>query len=278
MIAQTVRHMQTFAFDKGVLAERRVSFRDSRPLTDLAPWRRPLDATVSVPGIGTPGQWLRRIIHMPIGERWLVLSVGAALGSPAAALVAYLVLAVLAEAWTLLGAIRRTAAGVGRTSQPMRQRLADLRDDGPLDVLTRRRSPDGIGGWALPPLVTALEGAAVLTATAVDARRWTAAAFGWFAVVAWHRYDLVYRARRSAAEGSQRHRLAGWRLAAANGRGHWRCCRRRPAGGTGGWNLLAWSGLRPGEPSPRHPHPRRNQAVVAVSRPRHGYRWIQAAG
>jgi phosphatidylglycerophosphate synthase len=193
MIAQTVRHMQTFAFDKGVLAERRVSFRDSRPLTDLAPWRRPLDATVSVPGIGTPGQWLRRIIHMPIGERWLVLSVGAGVGSPAAGLVAYLVLAVLAEAWTLLGAIRRTAAGVGRNSRQMRQRLAELRDDGPLDVLTRRRSPDGIGGWALPPLVTALEGAAVLTAAAVDAKHWTAAVFGWFAVVAWHRYDLVYR-------------------------------------------------------------------------------------
>ena len=211
MIAQTVRHMQTFAFDKGVLAERRVSFRDSRPLTDLAPWRRPLDATVSVPGIGTPGQWLRRIIHMPIGERWLVLSVGAGVGSPAAALVAYLVLAVLAEAWTLLGAIRRTAAGVGRSGpadaaevgRASRRRAARRAD-------FRRRSPDGIGGWALPPLVTALEeGAAVLTAAAVDARHWTAAAFGWFAVVAWHRYDLVYRGEGPLPRGSHE-ASAGW--------------------------------------------------------------------
>jgi hypothetical protein len=130
---------------------------------------------------------------MPIGERWLALSVGAALGSPAAALAAYLFLAVLAEAWTLLGAIRRTAAGIGRISQPMRQRLADLRDDGLLEALTRRRSPGGIAGWLLPPLVTALEGAAVLTLTAVYAPHWTATAFGWFAVVAWHRYDVVYR-------------------------------------------------------------------------------------
>jgi phosphatidylglycerophosphate synthase len=192
MIAQTARHIQNFAFDKGVLAEWQVSFRDSRPLTDLTPWRRPRGAASSA-GSGTPGQWLRRIVHMPIGERWLVLSVGAVLGSPVAALAAYLGLAVLAEAWTLIGAIRRTAAGIGRISLPLRRRLADLRDDGLLEVLTRRRSPGGIAGWLLPPLVTALEGAAVLTATAVQAPHWTAIAFGWFAVVAWHRYDVVYR-------------------------------------------------------------------------------------
>jgi hypothetical protein len=98
----------------------------------------------------------------------------------------------------VVGAIRRTAAGIGQISKPMRQRLADLRDDGLLDLLARGRSPDGIGAWALPPLVTALEGAVVVTAAAVDASHWTAAAFGWFAVVAWHRYDLVYRSGRPA--------------------------------------------------------------------------------
>jgi hypothetical protein len=37
------------------------------------------------------------------------------------------------------------------------------------------------------------EGAVVVGLTQAVAADWAAAAFRWFAVVAWHRYDVIYR-------------------------------------------------------------------------------------
>jgi phosphatidylglycerophosphate synthase len=192
MVVQTARHMHDFAFAKGVLAAyRRARERDTRSLSDTSPWKR---AAGSQSGeSGSASMWVRRVIHMPIGERWLVLSVAALLNAPGAGLVAYLALAVLSGGWTLLGALRRNTSGMAESGTVVRRTLADYRDDGVLLPFTTGRRPGGVLGWLLPSALTVAEGAVLVGLTQAVAADWAAAAFLWFAVVAWHRYDVVYR-------------------------------------------------------------------------------------
>ena len=195
MALQTARHVQDFAFDQGVLAAWRAPQVDRRPLTDHTPWTRSPGSAVPRAGAPTASTWVRRVIHMPIAERWLVLSLGAALGRPLWSLVAYVVLAALAGGWTLLGALRRSVRTSSAYPDGLRATLARYRDDGLLELIVRDRGPAGTAGWLLPVAVTALEGAVLVAVAApggLTTRTW---AFAWFAAVAWHRYDLVYRWR-----------------------------------------------------------------------------------
>ena len=192
MVVQTARHMHDFAFSKGVLAMfRRAREGDTRPLTDTSPWVRPAGSQAGESG--SVSMWVRRVVHMPIGERWLVLSVAALLNAPGAGLVAYLVLAALSGAWTLLGALRRSTPGMAESGTGFRRTLADYRDDGVLLPFTMGRGPAGAVAWLLPSALTLAEGATVVGLTQAVAADWAAAAFAWFAVVAWHRYDVSYR-------------------------------------------------------------------------------------
>ena len=195
MALQTARHVQDFAFDKGVLAAWRAPRIDRRPLTDLTTWTRPPGPVAPQASAPTASTWVRRVIHMPIAERWLVLSLGAALGRPSWSLIAYLALTALAGGWTLLGALRRSFT----TSTPypggLRVTVARYRDDGLLSLVVRDRGPAGTAGWLLPVAVTALEGVVLLAVAASDGRTARAWAFAWFAALAWHRYDLIYRWR-----------------------------------------------------------------------------------
>jgi uncharacterized protein DUF5941/CDP-alcohol phosphatidyltransferase-like enzyme len=193
MVLQTARHVQDFGFDKGVLAAWRAPQIDLRPLTDHTPFINSVPA--SVPSQSGASVWVRRVIHMPIAERWLVLSVGAVLGRPLWALLAYLVLTALAGAWALAGALRRSLSTSAAYPVGLRDVLARYRDDGLLTSVVRDRGPGGTGGWLLPVAVTALEGAVVLLAAAADGYATRVWAFAWFAALAWHRYDLIYRWR-----------------------------------------------------------------------------------
>ncbi|MCW2494168.1 CDP-alcohol phosphatidyltransferase family protein [Jatrophihabitans sp.] len=192
MAVQTARHVQDQTFSKGVLASWQASLRDSRPLADRSGWQRPpgsAPARVGAGTVGSGGVWVRRVLQMPIAERWLVLSVAAVAGSPAAGVGAYLAQAVLAELWVTLGSVRRTRGGVASPSAGTRAWLAWLRDDG----FVALGAPGGVAGWALAPLLTIAEGVLLCLAVQHWAPHWSGAAFGWFALVAWHRYDLGLR-------------------------------------------------------------------------------------
>jgi phosphatidylglycerophosphate synthase len=79
---------------------------------------------------GTAAYWLKRIVVFPIGERWALIAVTAALFNGRAALLAVLVLASLAAAYTLvLRAVRSRAMRVPLLAATD---LAAVRDDGPL--------------------------------------------------------------------------------------------------------------------------------------------------
>ncbi len=79
-------------------------------------------------------------------------------------------------------------------TRPIIRLLARLRDDGLLARPMRRR-PRRPLGWLLPPAVTALEGAVLIFVALRTAPAALPVAYGWFAVVAWHRYDIFYRSR-----------------------------------------------------------------------------------
>lgn len=229
MAVQTVRHLQDFAFVRTVLAQWRSPVVDRRSLTE----------TVADPNVTSGGEavgetvldaaasrrqhlvfWLKRIIHLPIAERWLLMSVGALIGDPWLAIVLYLGADVAAWAWTTLGWLRRSlrsAAGVSAESADVLRRY---RDDGPLGHLVPRShsaSRRRAFAWVGPPLVTTLEFAAVILTTALVASDHAAWAFGWVAAVAWHRYDVVYRWRdwREPPSGVVTAAMLGWPIRSA---------------------------------------------------------------
>ncbi|MGN6606130.1 MAG: CDP-alcohol phosphatidyltransferase family protein [Jatrophihabitans sp.] len=178
LAVQTVRHVQDHAFDKGVLAEWRSSLRDRRPLADTTPWHRPPGTPAGPDRLtGSPSIWLRRVLRMPIAERWLVLSVAAAAHRPGAGLVAYAALTGFAWLFTVPGAVVR-ARRLPAASAAMTRRLTAFADPGIV--------PMPVSAWTVPVVATVVEYAAVL-ATA------SAASFAWAAAVAWHRYDVLYR-------------------------------------------------------------------------------------
>ena len=209
MVVQTARHVEDFGFDKGVLALWRTPQVDRRPLSDRTPWVRAAGSAAPAGGAPSASGWVRRVVHMPIAERWLVLSLGAALGRPMWSLLGYLALTSLAAAWTLLGALRRSLRSTAGYPTGLRTVLARYRDDGVLRLVLRDRGPAGTAGWLLPVTVTALEGTVLVLAAVsggYQTRAWT---FAWFAAVAWHRYDLIYRWRDRALAVPAWAQLAG---------------------------------------------------------------------
>jgi hypothetical protein len=142
---------------------------------------------------------VKQVLHLPIAERYLVMSVGLLLFRPAVLLWVLGIASVIALAWTQAGRLLRalTRRDGFRPDRPDRMltRLTDLA------VLPR---PTGRGrlAWQVPALLVAVETAALLLASGDDpvAR---AAAYAWLAVVCWHLYDNVYRLRETGA-GSPR--------------------------------------------------------------------------
>ncbi|TQM63892.1 DUF5941 domain-containing protein [Humibacillus xanthopallidus] len=136
---------------------------------------------------------VKQVLHLPIAERYLIMSVGLLTMSPAVVLWALGVASVIAFGWTQSGRLLRavTRRDGFRGDRPDRQ-LADLCD---LAVLPR---PTGRGrlSWQVPALLLAIETAALLLAAGADVTA-RAAAYAWLAVVCWHVYDNVYRLRET---------------------------------------------------------------------------------
>ncbi|WP_404392505.1 CDP-alcohol phosphatidyltransferase family protein [Humibacillus xanthopallidus] len=135
----------------------------------------------------------KQVLHLPIAERYLIMSLGLLTMSPAVVLWALGIASVIAFTWTQTGRLLRALGGRDgfRADRPDRQ-LADLCD---LAVLPRPSGPGRLA-WQLPGLLLVLEAAALLLAAGADTTA-RAAAYAWLAVVCWHVYDNVYRLRET---------------------------------------------------------------------------------
>ena len=145
---------------------------------------------------------VKKLMHLGIGERWLVLSLLAALGLPLVALGVLLLLGLVSLAYTSAGRSLRARSWPRR---PVSARERDIVraqvDAGPL---VPRRAAERLAGpeggpsrwlWVRPALLRLGEYAGVLVLTLpLGERAWVpAAAFLLLLVTASHHYDELYR-------------------------------------------------------------------------------------
>jgi phosphatidylglycerophosphate synthase len=156
MSLQTVRHSLDFAFNASVPG----SDPDS-PMSSAARLSTRLDT------VGW-SVWARRMVILPIGERWALISVLVALTSPRTAFVVLLVAGGLAGAYSLTGRVLRSQ---GRTTSP--QTASQLRPMADGGELARLAAATRLGALPASPLTTvgvaALTAALIVTGSTVDA-------------------------------------------------------------------------------------------------------------
>ena len=208
IVLQTTRHMTDYDFS-------RVQRLREAYVPRLALTQRDDAATGSAGGWSVSGamefstrinrrdavRWAKRAVHMPIGERWLVISVLAAVLGAAWALGGLLVLVVLALAYVLVGRTLRTLTWTGATPPPGSLMLERQGDGGPILAIFGKHP--GVWNmrfaWGVPAILRFVE----LGVVALVALVWVPAAipvaFWWMAVVAFHHYDTLYRALQDSA-------------------------------------------------------------------------------
>lgn len=194
MIVQTARHMGDYNF--AAIQKMRET---ALPLALIADPQDPWGdgpATFSVRANGRTGvRWVKKVIHMPIGERWLVLSVVAAVLTPLWALGALLALTSLAWLYTLVGRVLRTRKWA-KTAVGVELICAQL-DNGPLfDSLSAvlRKAPGSRWNWANPMINRLIEMGIVAGIAIAWFPQWISLAFGYLFIIAFHHYDNLYRA------------------------------------------------------------------------------------
>ena len=191
-----VRHVEDFA------QVSRSSAQVGSPVADRVPFDQPRDlgpATARTSLLPPPTTRARavhivkQVIHLPIAERYLVMTVALLAFSPAFFLWSLGCLSLFALTWTQAGRLARALRGRdgfrGRPD-PALARLVDL------TVLPR---PTGRSrfAWQLPAALLGLEAAVLLWVSAGAGPSAGAAAYGWLVAVSWHVYDTVYRVRET---------------------------------------------------------------------------------
>ncbi|WP_406467173.1 DUF5941 domain-containing protein [Streptomyces hirsutus] len=156
MVLQTCRHVVDFSFNEAN-ADSTAATADTSPTAALSSKLDSVGWTV----------WARRMIVLPIGERWAMIAVLTALTTPRITFYALLIGCAFAATYTTAGRVLRSLTRKARRTDRAARALADLADTGPLaerlaEVLkpTARRLP----GFTAPAV--ALLGGAAVTATA----------------------------------------------------------------------------------------------------------------
>jgi phosphatidylglycerophosphate synthase len=160
MVLQTCRHVVDFSFNEA----NHDAEANTSPTAALSGKLDSVGWTV----------WLRRMIVLPIGERWAMIAVLTAVTTPRITFVVLLIGCALAALYTTSGRVLRSLTRRARRTERAARALADLADAGPLtEALTPavRRVPGGAA-----PFLAALGGALVVIAAAVWGASWATAA------------------------------------------------------------------------------------------------------
>ncbi len=151
MVLQTCRHVVDFSFNEA----NHDAEANTSPTAALSGRLDSVGWTV----------WLRRMIVLPIGERWALIAVLTAVTTPRITFVVLLIGCALAAAYTTAGRLLRSLTRKAERTDRAAQALADLADSGPLaEALTSRLRPFA----KLPaPAVAALGGVILVAVTAL---------------------------------------------------------------------------------------------------------------
>ncbi len=186
MALQTVRHHVDFAFHEGNRGRGAAGAKDGNT--------QPLPVTPDK----TIAYWARKVIVLPIGERWALIALLTALTKPRTTFTVLLIWGLIAAAYTTAGRVQRSLA-----PQPAdRSREATDALYSMSDILARplaevRRLGSKLG-WLVPPVYHAFE-YAIAIALAAEIHGAMPLAFLYLAAVMYHHYDIVYRIRAAAS-------------------------------------------------------------------------------
>jgi phosphatidylglycerophosphate synthase len=151
MVLQSCRHIVDFSFNEA----NHDATANTSPTAALSDRLDSVGWTV----------WVRRMIVLPIGERWAMIAVLTALTTPRIVFYALLVGCALAACYTTAGRVLRSLTRRARRTDRAAQALADLADTGPLAEglarLVRRPLPSPVAP------VLALLGCALTVGTAL---------------------------------------------------------------------------------------------------------------
>jgi phosphatidylglycerophosphate synthase len=174
---QTVRHAVDFSYQE-VAGRRSQVAGGGGAARAVGRWT----SLERIPGL----LWVKRIIAFPIGERFAVISLTAAIWNPRATFIVLLAWGGFAMLYSLPGRVLRSlAAGRRPLTAEQRSVLRYYCDNGPL--ASRLPIP---ASWIVPPAIRTIEYGLLIWIADGDA-----AAFALLAVLAYHHYDLVYRLR-----------------------------------------------------------------------------------
>ncbi|MEV5952293.1 DUF5941 domain-containing protein [Streptomyces sp. NPDC051987] len=155
MILQTCRHVVDFSFNEA----NHDATANTSPTAALSGRLDSVGWTV----------WVRRMIVLPIGERWALIAVLTAATTPRITFCVLLAGCAFAATYTTAGRVLRSLTRKARRTDRAARALADLADNGPLAGSVSRvggRTPLG------HPLVLALAGVAVLTGSLLAGPTW----------------------------------------------------------------------------------------------------------
>jgi phosphatidylglycerophosphate synthase len=176
MILQTCRHVVDFAFNEANHDAAAVG--NTSPTAALSNRLDTVGWTV----------WLRRMIVLPIGERWFLIAVLTAATTPRVTFVVLIVGCALAACYTTAGRVLRSLTRRAKRTDRAARALAELADNGPLAAgAARALAPLA---RRLPALVTA-PAAALLGAAATVAVAALAPAGSWWPVLGAACYVLL---------------------------------------------------------------------------------------
>ncbi|MFI5674143.1 DUF5941 domain-containing protein [Streptomyces cellulosae] len=154
MILQSCRHVVDFSFNEA----NHDATANTSPTAALSDKLDSVGWTV----------WLRRMIVLPIGERWAMIAVLTAATTPRITFYVLLVGCAFAATYTTAGRVLRSLTRKAQRTDRAAQALADLADSGPLASLVARATRARLGA----PLLVALGGTAVLTVALFSGVTW----------------------------------------------------------------------------------------------------------
>ncbi|WP_443073254.1 DUF5941 domain-containing protein [Streptomyces sp. S465] len=151
MVLQTCRHVVDFAFNEA----NHDATGNTSPTAALSGRLDSVGWTV----------WLRRMVVLPIGERWAMIAVLTAFTTPRITFAVLLVGCALAACYTTAGRVLRSLTRRAERTDRAARALAELADSGPLAESAAKAAARKAGSY-LAPLSAALGAAAVLAGTA----------------------------------------------------------------------------------------------------------------
>ncbi|MFF4394692.1 DUF5941 domain-containing protein [Streptomyces sp. NPDC001480] len=155
MVLQTCRHVVDFSFNEA----NHDATANTSPTAALSDRLDSVGWTV----------WLRRMIVLPIGERWAMIAVLTAATTPRITFYVLLIGCAFAATYTTAGRVLRSVTRKARRTDRAAQALADLADNGPLATVLGRAAR----GVRLPaPVAAAVGGLLVVISAALWGAAW----------------------------------------------------------------------------------------------------------